>query len=761
MTSGLPEHPLIKRHLVTTIIGQDEVFVLAEDQAWLWKNRGLGFLLPNLDGNRTLSDLFELAESQLSPPEIIYLLNQLQELGLLAEGPACALDCSDSDLMFWHAMGIGEAEAIERVQQSRVRLQAISSHESAQLFGEALRTAGVMLVERGGTSLDLVVTDHYFRPELTQTNGAALASGVAWMVCKLIGQTLWIGPIFHPGRTGCMACLQHRLRLNRQVEDFVVRATGDVSYYMTSLGALSSLMRLGANWAAQEIALWLAGRKDRLEGKLLSIRFDRGGLDVATHILVRRPQCPICGSSDNGRRKFPLTLQRKPLIPLSNENFRIESAEMTLTRLNHHLSPITGVVTSLSDLAQDPEGLVNCYSAGHNFIMGPETPYWLGQSLRSRTGGKGVTATEARLSAVCEAIERYCGVFRDSTPRIRGTYDALRNGAVHPHRCLNFSSRQYDLREELNADTSQGFFHLIPRRFPEDLEIDWVSLWSLTHDEIRYLPAALCYYGHPDVGLHFYCTGDANGCAAGNVLEEAILHAFLELVERDSAAIWWYNRLVRPAVDLDSISDPYIIRLREWYERHGRQLWAIDITSDLRIPVIAAISKRIEGPTEDLLIGLGSHLDPTVALKHALTEVNQFLPAVSRSKPDGQTLYAWPDNVAVRFWKNETLSTQLQLVPDQSVPTRRLVDLPNLAGEDLYDNLQSCLRVAQDFHLDVMVLDQSQPDIDLNVVRVVVPGLRHFWRRLGPGRLYDVPVKLGWVAAPISERDMNPTSIFF
>ena len=28
------------------------------------------------------------------------------------------------------------------------------------------------------------------------------------------------------------------------------------------------------------------------------------------------------------------------------------------------------------------------------------------------------------------------------------------------------------------------------------------------------------------------------------------------------------------------------------------------------------------------------------------------------------------------------------------------------------------------------------------MVRVIAPGLRHFWRRLGPGRLYDVPVEL-------------------
>jgi oxazoline/thiazoline synthase len=42
------------------------------------------------------------------------------------------------------------------------------------------------------------------------------------------------------------------------------------------------------------------------------------------------------------------------------------------------------------------------------------------------------------------------------------------------------------------------------------------------------------------------------------------------------------------------------------------------------------------------------------------------------------------------------------------------------------------------------------------VVRVIVPGLRHFYRRFGPGRLYDVPVALGWLGRPLSEHELTP-----
>jgi ribosomal protein S12 methylthiotransferase accessory factor len=62
--------------------------------------------------------------------------------------------------------------------------------------------------------------------------------------------------------------------------------------------------------------------------------------------------------------------------------------------------------------------------------------------------------------------------------------------------------------------------------------------------------------------------------------------------------------------------------------------------------------------------------------------------------------------------------------------------------------------------LETLVLDQTRPDVGLSVVKVIVPGLRHFWRRLAPGRLYDVPVRLGWLPAPVPEAQLNPTSMF-
>ena len=61
----------------------------------------------------------------------------------------------------------------------------------------------------------------------------------------------------------------------------------------------------------------------------------------------------------------------------------------------------------------------------------------------------------------------------------------------------------------------------------------------------------------------------------------------------------------------------------------------------------------------------------------------------------------------------------------------------------------------------MLVLDQTQPLIEIPAVKVVVPGLRHFWARHAAGRLFDVPVQMGWLAQPLQENELNPMPIFF
>ena len=144
-------------------------------------------------------------------------------------------------------------------------------------------------------------------------------------------------------------------------------------------------------------------------------------------------------------------------------------------------------------------------------------------------------------------------------------------------------------------------------------------MWSLRDRKFRHLPTGLLYFFYG--GTHT----DSNGCAAGNTREEAIVQGFLELVERDAYAIWWYNRLRRAAVDLSEFDDAYIRDIQTQFTDFGRKIWVLDITSDLGVPTYVAMMHWMQDGKENIEFGSGSHFDRRIALLRSLTELSQFL----------------------------------------------------------------------------------------------------------------------------------------
>jgi ribosomal protein S12 methylthiotransferase accessory factor len=384
--------------------------------------------------------------------------------------------------------------------------------------------------------------------------------------------------------------------------------------------------------------------------------------------------------------------------------------------------------------------------------------FFLKEGMRRRSGGKGKSIKQARISALAESLERYCGVFDGTEPRIRATFADLGKAAIHPNACMGYSERQYAERQSHNLRGHKA--HWVPEPFREDVEIEWTPVWSLSTEETRYLPTSLCYYGYRSPHSLF-ARADSNGCAAGSVIEEAVLQGLLELIERDAVALWWYNRLHRRAVDLESADDAYVAEIIRQYNDVRRELWALDVTSDFGIPTFAALSRRVDKAEEDIIYGFGAHLDPNVALARALTEMNQSLEAVpTAAGPESTRTYRGGQD-AVRWWRTVRTANTSYLMPDREAGPRRLQDFKNLASDDLRRDVFTCVDLAATRGIEVLVLDQTRPDVGFPVVRVVAPGLRHFWARFGPGRLYDVPMREGWLSRPLDEGELNPFIIQF
>jgi ribosomal protein S12 methylthiotransferase accessory factor len=199
--------------------------------------------------------------------------------------------------------------------------------------------------------------------------------------------------------------------------------------------------------------------------------------------------------------------------------------------------------------------------------------------------------------------------------------------------------------------------------------------------------------------------------------------------------------------------------MKAYYQTINRDLVLLDITSDSGIPVYAAVSRRLDRPVEDIITGFGAHLDPRIAASRAVTELNQSLPCVIRVSEQHPDAYVGGNRPAEHWWKNARISEYPFVSP---APDRPMAPIPErLSTGDLVGDISLCVERLARCGVEVLVLDQSRADIGLKVVRVMAPGLRPFWARFAPGRLYDVPVKMGERKRPLRESELNPFLVYF
>jgi bacteriocin biosynthesis cyclodehydratase domain-containing protein len=774
-----------KRHFTPFVVDGEAVYLVSERGVSAVAGRLAQTLAPLLDGTRTVEQIGAELAGTVTAERVGGAVDQLVSGGWVTPTDPGS---DRAAAAFFEMAGLDGDTALAALAAATVRIEAYGRVDPAPL-AEALRTVGVrkltvshFAVATAGPAADLTIAlvDDYLHPGLAARNAAALADGRPWLIARPVGSIVWIGPVFTPDRpvvtaatdssataaadgsadptasgTGCWECLAHRLSANRQSLSYLQHRLGQDQPLSTAVAGIAPTLATGIQLAAVEAVKWLAGNRSSAPAVFT---LDTVALEAERHLLVRRPQCHACGDDSmmTRRQSEPVRFTAVPKVFTGDGGHRSTSPEDMLDTYRPQLSPVTGVVTSLVPAQNTPDGL-RVYIAGQNLARQVGDLRQLRTGLRSVSCGKGRTDVQARASAMGEAMERYSGVFQGDEARRTASYQELGDDAVHPASSLLFSERQFAERDRWNAKRSM--FNTVPERFREDVRIEWSPAWSLTEQRTRWLPTMNLYFGYRHHGP-FFAMGDSNGSAAGTSLEDAALQGFLELVERDAVATWWYNRVQRPAVDLDAFGDPYIDRMRGVYAGLGREMWALDLTSDLGVPVVGAFSRRIDKPTEDVLIAFGAHLDPHIALTRALTEMNQFLAPVAGQGPHGEVTYAGADHEQKAWWTTATVANQPYLLPDRTAPASGPGRWPVLAGDDLGADLALAQRLVEQQGMEMLVLDQTRPDVGLPVAKVIVPGMRHFWARFAPGRLYDVPVKLGWLDAPTPETDLNPISIF-
>src|SRR5262249_45941761 len=125
---------------------------------------------------------------------------------------------------------------------------------------------------------------------------------------------------------------------------------------------------------------------------------------------------------------------------------------------------------------------------------------------------------------------------------------------------------------------------------PDDLALSWVRAHSLTADRHGWLPRAMLELDFEiPLGLSprwFDLT--SNGLASGNCIEEALVHALCELIERHALHLAHREPARQVAIDLETVANPWAVETVARFRAADARLAVHDVTWEVGIPAIVA-----------------------------------------------------------------------------------------------------------------------------------------------------------------------------
>ena len=314
-------------------------------------------------------------------------------------------------------------------------------------------------------------------------------------------------------------------------------------------------------------------------------------------------------------------------------------------------------------------------------------------------GGKGITQDHAKASAMMEGFERYSAEKQDNDETIIASLDEINGNYIDP--------------KSLN----------LPKDFSKDLlktmNLEWSMSKDLISGEDYYIPSNAIYHPYiPENNIQGLFKGNTNGLASGNILEEAILHGIFEVIERDAWSIFELTHKNSAQIDLNSINNEIINQILSKYHENGINIKLMDLTADVNVPTIAASADDTVLKDAGLLsLGIGTHLDPEIAILRALTEVAQ-----SRAT---QIQGAREDTVRADFARKagyERMKRINSYYFEEEDDKILFSDIEDKSTNSINEDIEIVKDELQANGLNkILYADLTRPELEVNVVRVVIP----------------------------------------
>ena len=362
-------------------------------------------------------------------------------------------------------------------------------------------------------------------------------------------------------------------------------------------------------------------------------------------------------------------------------------------------------------------------------ILGPRYDYWLHEEtvseelhwsamfiegLEFRSMGKGVTAESSRAGALAEGAEWLLARATEELPGYMAAREEDVYGAVSLASLLgHVASATPPVLDRIRALDESGH---------------WVDGYSLIHKTTVKVPLE-----------YVRLISGPNGKATGNNIEEAILHAALEVFERRAQIAVLRNRMVVPTIDAATVLEPLVQRQIEFLRGHGIEVVLKDLSFGGVLPCIGAYFVDHNIP-EDYqfrhFFKIGTSFDTSEALLRIFTEYaqgrrkNEFLiPGSSNFEAQIETLLAHDfrklptqpedcDNFMSAFmfgfvpYRNADFLWEGEVVPLTYGEARA----------DCLEDIAEVCTICTTLGKDCIVVDLSDPAAGFPVVQVVVPG---------------------------------------
>lgn len=367
--------------------------------------------------------------------------------------------------------------------------------------------------------------------------------------------------------------------------------------------------------------------------------------------------------------------------------------------------------------AQDP----STFAMG---VMASDISRFADTANSSKGGGGGDNLLGALAATLGEAAERYCMFFYDKNAMVHAPYREIADHAVSPDLLRLYSREQID---SLGPNAKV-------RYFDEDTPVRWVWGYSLTTKKPRLVPASLVYMNYQFQDEPVIGRNASSGLASNLTIEEAILAATLEIVERDAFTICWLSKRPGRKLIVDDEETQAFLRQRFQIDHPKVETSIHDITLDVPIPSLFVVIKRPSelGPT--VCVGSTSRLDPKAALRKCFLEAGQGLPyfryllaQLKDWQPSDDFLNVTSfDHHCVFYLKRPDLVPEAFAFLDDVEGTVPLSAIQDRSTGRVLGDVERCVELLKGAGLEVIVVEITTPDIldvGLRVVRVLIPGM--------------------------------------